>query len=144
MSGRRRAFPVLSATTAALVVAGMFAGLPASGGTGGTAGPDKGALAASRPAATPERASLVQMLVPDQQTLDHLIAQGVDLAEYARRTTNGIQVYAAVTPTELSRLRAHGVRVVRTVDSQADAQHRRTRRASTLDEQRGPRPSRTR
>ncbi|HSK15898.1 MAG TPA: M14 family zinc carboxypeptidase, partial [Gaiellaceae bacterium] len=109
-----------------VVLALLVMGLLAAGAPGDTgASEDLGRVAG-------EEASVVEVLLPDRDELDRLVATGVDLDHAVHQTEDGIEVHAVVTPNEVATLQALGFDVGETVSSVGDMEAAAAEREATI------------
>lgn len=84
----------------------------------------------------PEKASLVEIHVPDATELDRLVATGADLTADIEETADGYTITAVLNRTEEADLRSQGFSVGDTLQSQRDLNALRNERAETLQSKR--------
>ncbi|TCC00551.1 zinc carboxypeptidase [Micromonospora zingiberis] len=81
-----------------------------------------------------EKASVVEVLLADNDELDALVATGVDLDHHVDRTENGIVVHAVVTGNEVDSLTAAGFTFGKVLHTPADSEARIAEREATIAE----------
>ena len=91
------------------------------------------ALAGSAGASDDELgSSVVEVILPDRDAVDRLVATGTDVAHEVGVTDDGIVAQVVVTPAELADLRAQGFTTGRTLYTPDDAAQRLAERAATI------------
>jgi len=104
----------------------LLAGALAGAAPGDTGQVDLGRIAG-------EEARVVEMILPDRDALDRLVATGVDLEHGAHLLENGaVAVRAVVTPNEIASLEALGFSVGTTVSSADDFSAALAEREATI------------
>lgn len=128
---RSSGFRLAALGTAAALTIGLVPGLAISS-SASTAPPGVGA---SGPVVntTPPATSLVRVVVPDQATIDKLLAEGYDLAEYRKPTAGGFEINVVATPDEQKALQAKGLSVIGVISGPAQARANSTERSASIN-----------
>jgi hypothetical protein len=126
---RSSGFRLAALGTAAAVAIGL---IPALTTTSTAATPPDTGSAANAVTSTPPPTSLIRVVVPDQKTIDALLADGYDLAEYRKPMTGGFEVNIVATADEQKALQARGLRVIGTISDPAKAQQNSAERAAVM------------
>jgi hypothetical protein len=96
-------------------------------GVAGTVAAQASAPAAAPTASiqlAPNESALLRLSVPDAATVESLVEKGYDLAGPARAVDSAYQVDAVLTGSELSALKAQGIRVTQVIERSGDGSAR--------------------